>query len=93
MAPGRPIALLFDLDGTLVDTVPFILACARHAFEGYPGYSDAAFRAGIGTPLRAQMAALARSPGDAEALVARYRTYWIENHDRMTRATENLPLA
>jgi NAD(P)-dependent dehydrogenase (short-subunit alcohol dehydrogenase family) len=28
----RPIAVLFDLDGTLVDTLPFILACVRHTF-------------------------------------------------------------
>jgi pyrophosphatase PpaX len=81
-----PIAVLFDLDGTLVDTVPFILACARHAFEGHPGYSDDVFKAGIGTPLRSQMAALARRPEDTERLVDRYRAYWIENHDRLTHA-------
>jgi pyrophosphatase PpaX len=81
-----PIAVLFDLDGTLVDTVPFILACARHAFEGSSGYSDAAFMAGIGTPLRAQMAALASDPQDADRLVGRYRAYWGEHHDRLTHA-------
>jgi pyrophosphatase PpaX len=83
---AAPLAVLFDLDGTLVDTVPFILACARHAFEGYPGYSDAGFMEGIGTPLRSQMVALARAPEDAEWLVARYRAYWIEHHDRLTHA-------
>ena len=36
MSP-RPLAVLFDLDGTLLDTVPFILAAVRHAFEGHPG--------------------------------------------------------
>lgn len=85
MSVPRP--LLFDLDGTLVDTVPFILACARHAFEGYGRpLADADWIAGIGTPLRTQIASLALRPDDVEPLVARYRAFWVENHDRMTRA-------
>jgi pyrophosphatase PpaX len=81
-----PIAILFDLDGTLVDTVPFILAAVRHAFVGYgPGPTDAEWIAGIGTPLRAQLASFAREPGDVDELLARYRAFWIEHHDAMTR--------
>jgi pyrophosphatase PpaX len=84
--PALP-PVLFDLDGTLVDTVPFILAAARHAFEGYGGGpTDAEWVAGIGTPLRAQLASFARAPEDVDGLVERYRAYWIEHHDRMTRA-------
>lgn len=90
-APGplskrAPIAILFDLDGTLVDTVPFILASARHAFEGYglcP--TDDQWIAGIGTPLRAQIASFVRRPEDVDLVVARYREFWIANHDRLTR--------
>lgn len=83
----RRTAILFDLDGTLVDTVPFILAAARHAFEGYgAGPTDAEWVAGIGTPLRVQLASFARSPADVDGLLERYRSYWIEHHDRMTRA-------
>ena len=64
----RPIAVLFDLDGTLVDTVPFVLACVRHTFQGYGrGPTDAEWLAGMGTPLRTQLAALARSPGGRRA--------------------------
>jgi pyrophosphatase PpaX len=86
LAGRRPIAILFDLDGTLVDTVPFILAAVRHAFEGYGTCpSDAEWIAGIGTPLRAQLASFARRAEDVEPLLARYRAYWIEHHDRMTR--------
>ncbi|ABS26240.1 HAD-superfamily hydrolase, subfamily IA, variant 1 [Anaeromyxobacter sp. Fw109-5] len=90
-APGLlserpPIAILFDLDGTLVDTVPFILASVRHAFAGYGDCpTDAQWIAGIGTPLRAQIASFARHPEHVDPLVARYRQYWVENHDRMTR--------
>ncbi len=85
--PGPvPIAVLFDLDGTLVDTVPFILAAVRHAFEGYGrSPSDAEWIAGIGTPLRAQLQSFARRPEDVEPLFERYRAYWLEHHDRETR--------
>jgi pyrophosphatase PpaX len=81
----RPIAVLFDLDGTLVDTVPFILAAVRHAFEGQPRTpTDAEWIAGIGTPLRAQLEALAASPDLAEPLFQRYRSYWLQHHDAAT---------
>ncbi len=86
MARASPIAVLFDLDGTLVDTIPFILAAVRHAFEGYGRRpTDAEWIAGIGTPLRAQLAAFARRPEDVQPLFDRYRGYWIEHHDRETR--------
>lgn len=82
---ARPIAVLFDLDGTLVDTVPFILASVRHAFEGYGRCpTDAEWIAGIGTPLRDQLAALARRPEDVPPLFDRYRAFWLANHDAWT---------
>jgi pyrophosphatase PpaX len=78
--------VLFDLDGTLVDTVPFILAAVRHAFEGQPrSPTDAEWIAGIGTPLRDQLLQFAASPDLAEPLFQRYRTYWLEHHDAATR--------
>lgn len=80
------LAVLFDLDGTLVDSVPLILAAVRHAFAGYGTCpTDAEWIAGIGTPLRAQLAALVRSPEDLEPIFERYRAYWLEHHDRETR--------
>jgi pyrophosphatase PpaX len=82
----RPIAVLFDLDGTLVDTVPFILTAVRHAFDGYPrAPTDDEWIAGIGTPLRAQLAQFALRPEDVDALYERYRTFWLEEHDRRTK--------
>jgi pyrophosphatase PpaX len=80
------MAVLFDLDGTLVDTVPFILAAVRHCFEGYGRCpTDAEWIAGIGTPLRTQLASFARDPAEVDGLFARYRSFWLEHHDAMTR--------
>ena len=82
----RRTAILFDLDGTLVDTVPFILAAVRHAFEGQARCpSDAEWIAGIGTPLRAQLEQFAERPEQVEVLLARYRAFWLAEHDRRTR--------
>src|SRR5690349_459606 len=71
---ARPWAVLLDLDGTIVDTVPFILESVRHAFAGRArSPSDAEWIAGIGSPLRVQLRAFAADAADVEALVARYR--------------------
>jgi len=86
LSAASPIAVLFDLDGTLVDTVPFILAAVRHAFEGYGTCpTDAEWIAGIGTPLATQLASFARRPEDEQALFDRYRSYWLAHHDEATR--------
>jgi pyrophosphatase PpaX len=85
----RPIAVLFDLDGTLLDTIPFILTSVRTAFEGYGRVpTDAEWIEGIGTPLRDQLAQFAARPEDVEPLFQRYRRHWLANHDRCTQPFE-----
>jgi pyrophosphatase PpaX len=68
--------VLFDLDGTVVDTGAIILASMRHAAETVLGgeYSDAQLLAAVGGPgLEAQMQAL--DPTRVEDLVRVYRAH------------------
>src|SRR3954469_17121059 len=87
-----PSALLFDLDGTLVDSIELILNSARHAFVGFAGRapSDDEWRAGIGRPLVTMFREFAPDEPEVERLIARYREYQMANHDRLLRAYEGI---
>jgi pyrophosphatase PpaX len=92
MPSGPPCAVLFDLDGTLVDSIGLIIASARHAFSGRPGPAptEQQLRAGIGRPLAAQFSPWLAGDGDLEFLVARYREYQLEHHDRLTSTYQGI---
>jgi pyrophosphatase PpaX len=83
----RPLAVLLDLDGTLVDTLDLLMGAARHAFRERRDRAptDAEWRAGIGTPLARQLAPYARDDAELAALVAGYRSWQHEHHDRLTQ--------
>ncbi len=78
---------LFDLDGTLIDSIQLILDSFRHtlAAHGLPPRSDDQWLAGVGTPLTAQFAEWRDDAGTMEALIETYREYNLANHDRMVR--------
>jgi pyrophosphatase PpaX len=74
--------ILFDLDGTVVDSGAIILASMRHATREVLGrdYSDEELMQAVGGPgLEAQMEALA--PDHVERLVDVYRAHNIPLHD------------
>src|SRR5213079_3406361 len=74
--------VLFDLDGTVVDSGAIILASMRHATREVLGrdYSDEELLQAVGGPgLEAQMSALA--PEHVERLVDVYRAHNIPLHD------------
>jgi pyrophosphatase PpaX len=77
--------VLFDLDGTLIDSVRLILDSYHHtlATHGLPPRSDEEWLAGVGTPLTVQFAAWRDDPQTLEALIATYREYNLKHHDRM----------
>ena len=83
----RPLAVLFDLDGTLVDTLELLLSSARAAFRDRPDRAptEAEWKAGIGTPLVRQLEPWAVDAGELEYLTSCYRAHQREHHDRLTR--------
>jgi pyrophosphatase PpaX len=81
-------AVLFDLDGTLLDTIELLLASVRWAFrdrsERVPTREE--WIAGIGTPLASQMRVYATDERDLATLIDGYREYQRAHHDELTRA-------
>ena len=79
---------LFDLDGTLIDSIRLILDSYHHtmATHGLPARSDEEWLAGVGTPLTVQLREWAHDPERMELLIATYREYNIRNHDAMVAA-------
>jgi pyrophosphatase PpaX len=88
-----PPAILFDLDGTLIDTIERILSSARHTVEGWHRGTptDEEWVHGIGTPLVQQLRAYTADEDEVAHLLARYRKYQAEHHDRLTRAYDGVP--
>ena len=83
----RPAAVLFDLDGTLIDSIGLLLACVHHAFEGRsPAPTDEEWIATLGTPLRTQLSAYLKTDEEIDAVTAKYRTYQREQHDVLTKS-------
>ncbi|MDQ6718321.1 MAG: HAD-IA family hydrolase [Gemmatimonadota bacterium] len=81
---SRPLAVLFDLDGTIVDSIGLLLACMNHTFEGRdPRPTEAEWIAGLGTPLPEQMTPFITSEDDRQQLIKRYRDFQHENHDQL----------
>jgi len=85
-------AVLFDLDGTLLDSVALIWESAEFAFAENYGQvpSKAEWLASGGMPLRAMFRPYARDDVHLQQLVARYREYQIPNHDRLVRAYDGV---
>ena len=76
-------AVVFDLDGTIVDSVELIIVSFQHAIRAVLGREAGRDEsiANVGRPLREQMAML--SPEHADELVAAYREFNHREHDRM----------
>jgi pyrophosphatase PpaX len=91
-------AILFDLDGTLIDTTNLILKCFEHSWQTVCGleHSREAIIGTFGIPLREAMRRLMLEAVDIKAssdieceldlierLLAEYRAFNVANHDRM----------
>lgn len=79
------LALLFDLDGTLIDSIELLLVCMEHAFDGHHrAPTRAQWVAGIGTPLRTQLAEWCDDDAQVAMLVERYRAFQDLHLERLT---------
>jgi pyrophosphatase PpaX len=88
MSQRTPLALLFDLDGTLADSIALLLAAFRHTFAVHRPNdvpSDQQWIAGIGTPLISQMRGFVDSEELAQEMILTYREYQRTRHDEMLR--------
>ncbi len=83
----KPLTILFDLDGTLIDSVELILRSKTYAFEsrGLTTPSDAEWLRWLGTPLRNTFQRFADSPAEVDRFIAAYREFQLEHHDRLLR--------
>ena len=88
----RPLAVLFDLDGTLIDSIELILNSARYAFQDREGYvpSDAEWLTGVGIPLVNMFRRYAADEAEVTALIGKYREYQLEHHDRLVRCYDTV---
>jgi len=78
---------LFDLDGTLLDSIDLILTSFHHTSRVHLGreFPDSHWLGGIGTPLRAQLSRMAASEEELDAMLATYRIHNLEHHDEMAK--------
>ena len=78
-------AFIFDLDGTIVDTIELIRDSFRHASREVLGRQlpDEVLMANVGQPLKRQMELL--NPGKADELYTVYREFNHARHDELIR--------
>src|SRR5262245_57969027 len=83
----QTLTLVFDLDGTLVDTAPDLVAATNHALAdlGLPPVSDAALRSSIGQGARFMIVEALRQSGralpegDVDRLLALFLAHYEAN--------------
>lgn len=77
--------ILFDLDGTLIDSIELIRRSYAHAMREHRGvaHDEREFVSGLGRPLKWQFARHASDPAEVDAMIATYRKFNVEHHDAL----------
>jgi pyrophosphatase PpaX len=83
---------LFDLDGTLLDSVELILKSYKYMLSQYRGFegTDEMWLRGLGTPLTSQLKQFTTDPQEVAAMIETYRVYNFEHHDRLAKPYEGV---
>jgi len=83
---------LFDLDGTLIDSVELILRSYRHTLRTHRGTvpPDELWLKGLGTPIRVQLRQWTEDSAEIEAMAATYSVYNTEHHDALVRPYDGI---
>lgn len=78
---------LFDLDGTLLDSVELILKSYKYMLSQYRGFegTDEMWLRGLGTPLTSQLKQFTQDPAEVAAMIETYREYNHAHHDTMAK--------
>lgn len=81
------LTLLFDLDGTLIDSIGLIFASYNHTLRVHRGEErdDEYWLTKLGTPLRTQLAEFSSDPLEVEAMATTYREHNHGLHDEVVR--------
>ncbi len=79
--------ILFDLDGTLVDSAELILESWRHTMQVHFGRvpPDEVWLETLGTPLRAQFRMFVDTPQEVQAMIDTYVEHNLREHERLIR--------
>jgi pyrophosphatase PpaX len=87
------MAVLFDLDGTLIDSIGLILGSMRYAFAKCraPLPTDAEWLTGVGTPLRTMFQRYSSDDAEIDRLISAYREHQFANHDDLVKCYDGVP--
>ena len=83
---------LFDLDGTVVDSIELILRSYRHTMRTHRGEEppDELWLQGLGTPIWVQLRHWTDDPDEIAAMVETYRDYNMTHHDDLVRPYDGI---
>lgn len=93
MAPEHPLrTVLFDLDGTLIDSTRLILSSYRHTMREHRGEvpPDSAWLSGMGRPLLDQLRRFAADEDEARQMSETYMEHNRRVHDRLVRSFDGV---
>jgi len=83
---------LFDLDGTLIDSIELIIRSYQHTIRLHRQLETTpdVWMKGLGIPLRIQFKEWSEDPAEIDAMVTTYREYNLSHHDEMVTAYDGV---